>query len=198
VWKCTGDPLAATASHIGFRQGSHNGVMPPRREISRSGECRLGLRTTVTAILIRIPATCRGADRPVARLGQFLGYRRHPPWRWSRGSARAVVCAGLLGDAEQLEAMDLEVRPPGLRLPIEAQHIASRITKPSSDLGRIGPDRLSDLPRCITTASTVSATIHHNVNEQIRLIPRDLRTLAARVAITARNGSKGVQRLLVT
>jgi hypothetical protein len=34
VWKCTGNPLAATASHIGFHQGSHNGVMSPRREIS--------------------------------------------------------------------------------------------------------------------------------------------------------------------
>ena len=27
VWKCTGSPLAATASHIGFHHGSHNGVM---------------------------------------------------------------------------------------------------------------------------------------------------------------------------
>src|ERR1700746_880462 len=34
VWKCTGSPEAATASHIGFHHGSHNGVMSPRREIS--------------------------------------------------------------------------------------------------------------------------------------------------------------------
>src|SRR5438132_4140708 len=34
VWKCTGSPLAATASHIGFHHGSHDGVMSPRREIS--------------------------------------------------------------------------------------------------------------------------------------------------------------------
>jgi hypothetical protein len=40
--------------------------------------------------------------------------------------------------------MDIQVRPP-VRLLIEAQHIASRITKPSSDLGRIWPDRLNDL-----------------------------------------------------
>jgi hypothetical protein len=35
VWKCTGNPLAATASHIGFHHGSHSCVMSPRREISR-------------------------------------------------------------------------------------------------------------------------------------------------------------------
>jgi hypothetical protein len=34
---------------------------------------------------------------------------------------------------------------PGLRLLIKAQHIASRIPKPSSDLRHICPDRLDDL-----------------------------------------------------
>jgi hypothetical protein len=34
AWKCTGNPEAATASHIGFRHGSDSGILSPPREIS--------------------------------------------------------------------------------------------------------------------------------------------------------------------
>src|ERR1700749_4369093 len=53
----------------------------------------------------------------------------------------AAACSAMPSNSK---AMDIQVRPP-VRLLIEAQHIASRITKPSSDLGRIWPDRLNDL-----------------------------------------------------
>jgi|SRR5271166_30062 len=34
VWKCTGNPEAATASHIGFHDGCDSGILSPPREIS--------------------------------------------------------------------------------------------------------------------------------------------------------------------
>ena len=61
--------------------------------------------------MIRMHATCRYDDRSVAPSGnsQAIDDTLLGAGLW--GSARAVVCGGLLGDAEQLEAMDLEVRP---------------------------------------------------------------------------------------